>query len=74
LVPALADVIEQVPAETGHMLDAEPSVTVTLPTGVPPVEVTVYATEYACPTALGSGLIVPMVVAVIESIFVESLA
>jgi hypothetical protein len=68
--------IEHTPATAVQVLAADPSVTFTFPGGVPLSEVTVYATEYAWPITVGSGLIVPTIV-VVEAlggkIVVESL-
>ena len=64
MVPAVVEVKKQTPAAKLQVFDAAPSLTITLPVGVPPPEVTVYATEYDWPVPDGSGLMVPTVTVV----------
>src|SRR2546430_15085699 len=56
LLPAVAGVRVQVPAATVPLQGAAPSLTVTLPVGVPPADVTVKATATPCPTSDGFGV------------------
>jgi hypothetical protein len=69
-VPALVGVSEQPPAVTVPMQFTEPSLTVTLPVGVPPLEVTLNVTFTAWPTAEGSGVSPVIVVIVLASLTV----
>ena len=55
LAPAVVGVRLHVPAATLATQFTAPSLTVTFPVGVPPVEVTVNATATACPTTEGFG-------------------
>ena len=69
LVPAVVELSEQLPAPAANVPEqfVLPSLTVTLPVGVPvpgACTVTVKFTVYACPTTDGSGVTVPIVVVV----------
>src|SRR6266446_6516978 len=64
LLPAVAGVRVQVPAATEPLQFSVPSLTVTLPVGVPPPEVTVNATAIPCPTTDGFGVWLTIVVVV----------
>src|SRR2546425_438594 len=64
LAPAVVGVRFHVPAATLAPQLPVPSLTVTVPVGVPPVEVTLTPTDTACPTTEGFGECVVIAVAV----------
>jgi hypothetical protein len=71
--PADVDAIEQLPAATVPTQLAVPSLTVTLPVGVPvpgALTVTVKLTVYGCPTTDGSGVSLVIVVVVFAAVIV----
>jgi len=64
LAPAVVDVSEHVPALTAQVAETLPSYTVTVPLGVPLLDVTVKGTVYGCPAIEGSGAMAPTEVVV----------
>jgi len=69
-VPAVLGVRLQLPAATDPVHVSVPSLTVTFPVGVPPVDATVNVTATACPTTDGSGVWPVMVVVVAAAVTV----
>jgi hypothetical protein len=65
--PADVGVRVQVPVATEPTQVAAPSLTVTFPVGVPPVDVTLKSTVTACPTTEGSGVSAVIVVVVLAA-------